>query len=599
MVTDNNPLTYILTTARLDAARHRWLAALSTYTFKLQYRAGKRNLHADALSRLPHGPSADLPNQEDQGLISKFTENYLIAPGEVEKLNQDIVSAICCRCLAINQFSKRLPVDPITLVESMSLSATSVPDCYVNEDLHGLPVIPFMSILELQEKQRADPVLREGESVLFQMVLPKELRPLVLKSLHDDMGHLGIDRTLDLVRSRFFWPRMARDIEAKINTCDRGVRRKALPERAAPLVNIKTTRPLELICMDYLSLEPDRSNTKDILVLTDHFMKFAVAIPTANQKVKTVAKCLWENFIVCYGIPERLHTDQGPDFESKLIQELCQLTGIEKTRTTPYHPRGNPVERFNRTLLNMLGTLEHKQKAKWKDYVKPLGHAYNCTRNDVTGFTPYELLFGHSPRLPVDIAFGLPVREQRCKSHSQYVEDLRARLEEGFRLASKNTTKSSERNKARFDQRVTPKSLEEGDRVLVRNIRLRGKHKLEVKWETEVYVVVSRAGNLPVYEVQPETNADGRIRTLHRDLLLPCPIPPAYGSSSPLAVTPPRRPHTRSQKPTDVDFMEDLAQEEFEWSVPNIEIQPATFHFTNPPLQSPCQDESHDTSTRP
>ncbi len=83
---------------------------------------------------------------------------------------------------------------------------------------------------------------------------------------------------------------------------------------AAPLVNIMTTRPLELVCMDFLSIEPDRSNTKDILVITDHFTKYAVAIPTPNQKAQTVAKCLWDNFIVHYGIPEKLHSDQGPDF---------------------------------------------------------------------------------------------------------------------------------------------------------------------------------------------------------------------------------------------------------------------------------------------
>lgn len=92
-----------------------------------------------------------------------------------------------------------------------------------------------------------------------------ELRSVVLTSLHDDMGHMGIEQTIDLVRSRFFWPRMAADVEMKIRSCNRCVRRKS-----APLVNIKTTRPLELLCMDYLSLEPDQSNTKDILVLTDH-----------------------------------------------------------------------------------------------------------------------------------------------------------------------------------------------------------------------------------------------------------------------------------------------------------------------------------------
>ncbi len=103
-------------------------------------------------------------------------------------------------------------------------------------------------------------------SVLYQLALPVDLRETVLTSLHNDMGHLGIERTLDLARSRFYWPRMATTVEEKIKTCERCVRRKTPPERAAPLVNIVTGRPLELVCMDFLSLEPDRSGTKDILV---------------------------------------------------------------------------------------------------------------------------------------------------------------------------------------------------------------------------------------------------------------------------------------------------------------------------------------------
>ncbi|XP_066500469.1 carcinoembryonic antigen-related cell adhesion molecule 5-like [Hoplias malabaricus] len=174
---------------------------------------------------------------------------------------------------------------------------------------------------------------------------------------------MGIDRTLDLVRARFYRPKMAMDNERKVRTCGRCIRRKARSERAAPLVNISTTRPLELLCMDFLSLEADNSWTKDILVITDHFTKFAVAISTPNQKARTVAKCLWENFMVHYGIPEKLHSDQGPDIESRLIHDLCQVAGIHKVRTTPYHPRGNPVERFNRTLLDMLGTLQDQDKA--------------------------------------------------------------------------------------------------------------------------------------------------------------------------------------------------------------------------------------------
>uniref|UniRef100_A0A3P9L3Q8 Gypsy retrotransposon integrase-like protein 1 n=1 Tax=Oryzias latipes TaxID=8090 RepID=A0A3P9L3Q8_ORYLA len=444
-----------------------------------------------------------------------------------------------------------------------------------------LPDIPLL-LREWNRLELKDNILyrrrQDGEHILFQLVLPEELRSMVLTSLHNDMGHLGVERTLDLVRSRFFWPRMAADVEQKIKTCDRCIRRKALPERAAPLVNIETSRPLELLCMDFLTLEPDQSNTKDILVLTDHFTKYAVAIPTANQKAKTVAKCLWENFIVHYGIPERLHTDQGPDFESNLIKELCVIAGIEKTRTTPYHPRGNPVERFNRTLLSMLGTLEPEQKRRWKEYVKPLVHAYNCTRNEVTGYTPYELMFGRSPRLPVDLAFGLPVRDKPSISHSQYVQNLRSRLEESYQLASKHAAKSAERNKKCFDRRVRPSVLEEGDRVLVRNVRLRGKHKIEDKWERDIYVVVNRAGDLPVYTVRPEADSSGRTRTLHRDLLLPCGFLPESKEPDLLSATIVHRLQTRSQGQPVVTTEECLSDEE-ELRFPHLSIsQPVKFH---------------------
>ncbi len=171
---------------------------------------------------------------------------------------------------------------------------------------------------------------------------------------------------------------------------------------------------MDVNCMD----------TKDILVIKDHFTMYAMAVPTRNQKAQTVARCLWDNFLVHYGFPEKLHRGQGTEFESRTIKQLCKVAGISKTRTTPYHPRGNRVERFNRTLLQMLGTLNKKDKSRWKDYVKPLVHAYNCRKSDVTGFSPYELMFGRQPRLPIDLVFGLPMDGQ-SGSHSKYVQGLK------------------------------------------------------------------------------------------------------------------------------------------------------------------------------
>lgn len=235
-------------------------------------------------------------------------------------------------------------------------------------------------------------------------------------------------------------------------------------------MNIFATYPLELLCMDYLSLEPDNRDTRNILVVTDHFTKFAVAVPTKDQKARTIAKSLWENFIVHYGFPSRLLSD----FESKTIKELCTLIGAEKIRTTPYHPRGNPVERFNRTLLDMLGTLEEKDKYHWRDFVKPLVHAYNCTRNDTTCYSPYELMFGRQPRLPVDLVLGIQPEKTSHRTHSEYVGNLRQRLQESYSLAAANALKMGQKNKTRFDKKVKAAELTAGDGVLVRNVNIRG-----------------------------------------------------------------------------------------------------------------------------
>ena len=119
---------------------------------------------------------------------------------------------------------------------------------------------------------------------------------------------------------------------------------------------------MELVHIDYLTIEaPENSrSSKDIniLIITDHFTRYVQAHITSNQKVHVVAKTLWEHFFVHYGFPEKILPDQGCNFKSVLISELCKLAQIKKLRTTPYQPEGNgSCERFNRTLISMLGTL--------------------------------------------------------------------------------------------------------------------------------------------------------------------------------------------------------------------------------------------------
>ena len=362
---------------------------------------------------------------------------------------------------------------------------------------------------------------RPNQTRRAQLLLPEEFKTMVLKSLHDDSGHLGFDKTYGLVRDRFYWPRMKLEVEEYCKSCARCVQRKTLPKLVAPLCHMQSDGPMDLVCMDFLSIEPDSSNTENVLVITDHYTRYAQAFPTKDQKASTVAKVLWEKYFVHYGLPKRVHSDQGRDFESRLIHELLTMLGVEKSRTTPYHPQGDPQpERFNRTLLNMLGTLDVKKKNRWSQYIGHLVHSYNCTQNEATGYSPYFLMFGREARLPVDICFGVSSDSSSEKTYLKYVSDMKKQLQAAYKLAEGTAGKQNQGNKQRYDKKIRYTQLMPGDRVLIRNLGLKGKHKLADRWASTPYVVESQMSNLPVFRLKPECG-DGPIKILHRNHLLP------------------------------------------------------------------------------
>ena len=152
------------------------------------------------------------------------------------------------------------------------------------------------------------------------------------------------------------------DVASYINSCPRCIRRKTQPD-IAPLHNIEATQPLGLIHLDYLQIEHSKGNIENVLIVTDHFTRYAQAYPSKTQTALANAKLLWNNFIVHYGFPAKIISDQGCNFENELIANLCEVAGVQKLRTSPYHPQTNEQwERFNGTLLNMLGTLTPEQK---------------------------------------------------------------------------------------------------------------------------------------------------------------------------------------------------------------------------------------------
>ena len=317
---------------------------------------------------------------------------------------------------------------------------------------------------------------------------------------------------------------MQRDIEHYIRHVCQCVKRKiATLKTWAPLQPILTSAPFELISIDFLHLERSSGGYEYILVVMDHFTRYAQTYATRNKSARTVAQKLYNDFILRFGFPLKIHHDQGGEFENRLHQELEKLWGVEHSCTTPYHPQGNgQVERFNWTLMGMLRTLPATQRSRWADNLNQVVHAYNCTRHETTGYSPFFLLYGCHPRLPIDLIFGTETQDAH-KNHSQYVIKWRKAMTEAYELASKKSNEGGARAKQRYDHHVRGVVLQPSDRVLVHNLSERGgPGKFRPHWEDRIHVVVQRKGeDSPVYEVKPELGT-GSTGQLHRNLLLPC-----------------------------------------------------------------------------
>ena len=201
------------------------------------------------------------------------------------------------------------------------------------------------------------------------------------------------------------------------------------------------------------------------------------------------------NFLVHYGWPEKILTDQGKSFENNLIRELCELAQVKKLCTSPYHPETNgQCEHFNVTLINMLGTLPTLAKKNWQEWVATLTHTYNCT---ISSFPIFYVWM--DSKIPIDIEMGVTLTEQGDTSYQNYARKLKARWEWVYQVAHENNQKESECHKKYYDKRMRCMSLKPDDLVLVGVKAPSGDHKIADQWEETPHSILSQLGDQPVF----------------------------------------------------------------------------------------------------
>ncbi|GFS62188.1 retrovirus-related Pol polyprotein from transposon 412 [Trichonephila clavipes] len=305
----------------------------------------------------------------------------------------------------------------------------------------------------------------DGKTFRWQLVLPRSRIPEVLKELHGSPtgGHFGVMKTLHRVRERFFWGKVRADVEQWCKSCDACSARKGPKIRSrGKLHRYNVGAPFERIAFS---------------ISWDLCQGLRLEAPT-------VAEAVVQHWISRYGVPLQLHSDQGRNFVSAVLKGVCELLGIDKTKTTPLHPQSDGmVERFNRTILNNLSLMVSKNQQDWDHKVPLFLLAHRSAVHETTGYSPSQMLFGRDLRLPCDLLFGRP--PDTPSSPEEYVQNLQARFEDVHNLARERINLRTEKMKTRYDTKATGHQFKEGDKVWFYNpTRRKGlSPKLQSHWD--------------------------------------------------------------------------------------------------------------------
>ena len=431
--TDNNPLTYIFSSANQDAAGQRWVARPASYNFSLEYQKGKDNTAADFLSRM----NERLPDEEVQEYLNQIRHpgvkavlEYAITPIEEcakqgvrltpdhQECSQEVtIGARPARLATTNvtDWKQEQKEDPILYQVAKHLRAPR--DTFRTALLKVLDKKATATYIKAKEQLLIKNGLLfqktwqgQAKEIVFQFVVPQRHRGITLDVCHREAAHQGQRHSAALMQECFWWPGMTQDLRNRIKKCSHCRKYEATPP-VAPMKPLACSGPGELLHVDFTSIEETVPLKEDpvicnVLVLQDHFSKYVVVYVVKDQTARTAAETLRIGYFGLFSAPAYLVSDQGKAFTGHIITHLCELYGVQKLRTSPYHAQTNgQVERMNQTIIHMIGKLEEDRKACWSKHLPELLMAYNATRSAVTDYSPYYLLFGRRPRIPVDYLF--------------------------------------------------------------------------------------------------------------------------------------------------------------------------------------------------
>jgi len=540
--TDHGSLTWLMKFKKPVGQLARWLEELGQFDLKIEYRPGRLHGNADGLSRIP-------------GLLEECGE-YIVGVSPPE-----LPCGGCKYCKRAHQQWERFH-EEVDYVVPLVIRRLGIGELKTDSDSW----LQAYSAEELRQRQLTDPSLRmtitwmetggptegallsasktakhywmnkdqlklnqgvlyyrwEGYNGKYLLVVPTAMVPEVLHSFHDIpmAGHMGQQKTLEKCRNSCVWYGMIDDIHTFVKSCPPcNQNKKANVKAKGPLGEYHAGVTMERVHMDILGpMNLTQKGNKYILVIVDQFTKWVEVYPLPDQTAERVARKLVEEFVSRLGCPLQIHTDQGSNFQSELFDEVCKLLQITRTRTTPYRPRSNgQVERYNRTILQIVRCLKEANCFEWDEWLGQIGAAIRATVNRTIGYTPNMMMMGREVNLPIDIMIADTQPSSEPPIPSVYVKDLRKKMMLIHQQARESMQSAQHRQKRDYDVRLNQNTYAKGDLLyLLNSASIIGRpKKLQAMWKGPV--LVTEVLSPMLYRVKGQR----REQVVHHDLCKP------------------------------------------------------------------------------
>ena len=504
VITDHQALLFFMTKRLLNTRQARWTGLLSNYNFAIQYRPGRENVLADALSR----KAEDLHTQKDIKDASRtqvMLKPSMLSPEVLEELRQMLTAASATPELTVGALEPTSELQGWLLVERI---------LQLNRD----PETPSLKACRaLVGKDSGHWTVKEGEGLLLmdgRVVVPAEenLRTRIIQEVHGQqpLAHPGRNKTAKIIKGQYYWQGLTGDVEQYIrncHTCRRAQKpRDATPGELRPLPI--PIRPWQFIAMDFMALPKDRHGFDAVWVVICRLSKRPVSVPC--HKTVTARDMAWMFFryvFPYFGFPDEIVSDRGAQFISGFWNELCKIAGVRISLSTAGHPQTDgQTEVMNQYLQQRLRVLVNEYADNWSDLLPAADFAQACLPSEATGLSPFEIEQGRKPRMSYDWSKRTTkFDDTRDKLNRKDAQAMISQIHDAWRIASGQMAVAQRRYTRAANRSRRPDDLAVGDLVWVstKGWRSPTQSKLSMPWDGPYKIKAAGLGGTWVVDLPP------------------------------------------------------------------------------------------------